>query len=154
MPGVSPESPGFWDARAKRYPTLASGVPDLLVRRVARAAGRRGSVIDVGAGPGRHALPLAARVAAVTAVDSSPGMLAVLGREARRRDITNLTLVKARWGEVEVAPAEVVLASNVVPLVAEAGTFLAAMDRAATRRAFVSMNAVSTDSLVDPIWRH
>ena len=44
-------------------------------------------ILDVGCGPGRHAIELAARGYAVTGIDVSPRFLAIAREEAARRDL-------------------------------------------------------------------
>ncbi|HEY3778474.1 MAG TPA: class I SAM-dependent methyltransferase [Rhizomicrobium sp.] len=58
--------------------------PDALIRRILAAAGlgRGDAVLDLGAGPGLLAIPLARAQMAVTAVDPEPEMLAVLHEAA------------------------------------------------------------------------
>lgn len=63
------------------YPT---GLLDLLVEL---AGGQGGSVVDVGAGIGHLALPLAGRGLAVTAVEPAQAMLAVLEAGAAARNL-------------------------------------------------------------------
>ncbi|HET9444020.1 MAG TPA: class I SAM-dependent methyltransferase [Acidimicrobiales bacterium] len=133
---------------------LDTGPRDPLFPRVAKAAGRRGRVLDVGSGPGRFVLPLAPRVASVTAVDPSEAMLRIVRREARRRGLTNVTTVHSPWPQAEVEPVEVSLCSYVLPLIEEAAPFLRRMDAVTTERAFVSFNAASFDLVFDTFWRH
>jgi SAM-dependent methyltransferase len=147
----------FWDSRAKRYASrmsVANATTDPLYRRLRRATGRRSTVLDVGAGPGRFTLALAPHVAAVTAVDPSGAMLDICRREARRRQLGNVTTVHARWQDADVAAASVVFSSYVLPLVADAAGFLAKLNAAATERAFLYLGAYSLDAVMDPLWRH
>jgi SAM-dependent methyltransferase len=147
----------FWDSRAKRYASrmpVANATTDPLYRRLRRATGRRSTVLDVGAGPGRFTLALAPHVAAVTAVDPSGAMLDICRREARRRQLGNVTTVHARWQDADVAPASVAFSSYVLPLVADAAGFLAKLSAAATERAFLYLGAYSMDAVMDPLWRH
>jgi SAM-dependent methyltransferase len=147
----------FWDSRAKRYASrmpVANASTDPLYRRLRRATGRRSTVLDVGAGPGRFTLALAPHVAAVTAVDPSGAMLDICRREARRRQLGNVTTVHARWQDAEVTPATVAFSSYVLPLVADAAGFLAKLSAAATERAFLYLGAYSMDAVMDPLWRH
>jgi SAM-dependent methyltransferase len=51
------------------------------------AAGRGGSVLDIGCGTGRVALDLAARGHGVTGLDSDPGLVRELARRARQRGL-------------------------------------------------------------------
>lgn len=54
-------------------------------------------VLDVGCGPGTLALPLAARVTAVTAVDFSAAMLAELETRALGKNISAIKTIQASW---------------------------------------------------------
>ncbi|MGH9183287.1 MAG: class I SAM-dependent methyltransferase [Acidimicrobiales bacterium] len=156
VPGRGSVGVAFWDARARRFAAAVAdrGGTDPLVARARRAAGRRGSVLDVGAGPGRLALVLAPRVAQVTAVDPSPRMLAILRREARRRELTNVRAVEGAWEDVEVAPADVGICAYVLPMIADAAGFVARLGAFTRRRAFAELNAAGADVLVEPLWRH
>jgi SAM-dependent methyltransferase len=69
------------------------------------------TLLDIGAGTGRFALPLARRVRRVTALDYSPAMLAILRQKARDAGITNITAVEAALETMAVPPHDVVLAA-------------------------------------------
>ncbi len=150
----------YWNARgrARRYVAAVGETAerDPLFTRMRRVTRRSSTVIDVGAGTGRFTLALASRVGSVVAVDPSRAMLGVLRRAARQRGIGTIRCVEARWEDVAgtLEPADVVVCSYVLPLVAEAEPFLAGMHQACRGRAFVAMNAMSADALVDPFWRH
>ena len=90
-------------------------------------------MIDVGAGTGRHATPLAARLEWVTAVEPSEGM------RSHIPPLDNMTIVASTWEEAEVAPADLVISSHVMYGVAEPVPFLEKMQRSARERVFVMM---------------
>jgi len=58
-------------------------------------------VLDIGAGPGTLAVPLAAHVASVTAVEPAAGMAEVMNEHARKKGVTNLSIVRKRWEDVD-----------------------------------------------------
>lgn len=58
-------------------------------------------VLDIGAGPGTLAVPLAARVASVTAVEPAAGMAEVMSEHALENGVTNLSIVRKRWEDVD-----------------------------------------------------
>jgi SAM-dependent methyltransferase len=146
----------YWNARSRRLAgrSIDAAAADPFMRRLRRSVGRRTTVLDAGAGPGRFAIALAPRVAAVTAVDPSPDMLRLLRREARRRGISNVRTVEGRWEDVDVEPADVAFSSYVLPLVEDAPRFLAKLTAAAQRRAYLYLGAFSADAVFDPLWRH
>ena len=91
--------------------------------------------LDIGAGGGRYALPLALAVREVIAVDPSPGMLHVLREEMADRDIRNVRVVEGRWpaGAEPSLVADVAFIAHVGYDVESIGPFLDAMERSARR---------------------
>ncbi|HWH35321.1 MAG TPA: class I SAM-dependent methyltransferase [Acidimicrobiales bacterium] len=155
-PGIGALGADYWNQRARRYAarTSPSVAGDPLLRRLRRVSGARTTLLDVGSGPGRFALALAPRVAHVVAVDSSETMGDILRRAVRRAGINNVTTVTGRWEDVEVEGTDVALCAYVLPLVEGAANFLAKLDTAARRHAFVYLSALSGDAFHDPLWRH
>mgnify|MGYP000125132571 CR=1 FL=1 len=58
-------------------------------------------MLDIGAGPGTFALPLACRVREVVALEPAAGMTAILSRRIRRRGLSNLRVVERSWQDIE-----------------------------------------------------
>ncbi len=112
------------------------------------------TVIDVGAGTGRFALPLAAHVEHVTAVDPSDAMLTVLRRGADERGVTNLTTVQRRWEQAGDEVADIVFSAFVLTLVADAAGFVSKLDAAARDHVFLYLGSYAEDAVLDPLWRH
>jgi len=109
-----------WDQKenAERYDTNArSGYDDRVKRTLAALKVTRNSrVLDIGAGPGILAIPLAPLVQDITAVEPGAGMVEVLKRHADRDGIRNITCVQKTWEDVDVgrdiaAPYDIVVAS-------------------------------------------
>jgi len=74
------------------------------------------TVLDIGAGPGVLAVPLARRVARVTAVEPAAGMAEVMSEYAKEEGVSNLSIVRKRWEDVDPAadldgPYDIVIAS-------------------------------------------
>lgn len=93
----------------------------------------RKTLVDVGAGTGRHATPLAASLEWVTAVEPSEGMRSQIAT----RD--NMTVVASTWEDAEVAPADLVICCHVLYGVEDPVPFLAKLDSTARERVFVMM---------------
>ena len=95
------------------------------------------SWLDIGAGAGRYALPLALRVREVIALDPSPGMLAALREQAAEHGIANVRAIEARWPMDPAGgpppEADVALIANLGYDVEAIEPFLDAMEAAATR---------------------
>src|SRR2546427_11543551 len=64
----------YWDRRAPSYARITRDRTDSFLRVLEPYLSPRKTLIDVGAGAGRHAVPLAARLEWVTAVEPSQGL--------------------------------------------------------------------------------
>jgi SAM-dependent methyltransferase len=60
-------------------------------------------VLDIGAGPGTLAIPLAPRVKEITAIEPGEGMVAILNERMRKEGITNVTTIQKRWEDIDPA---------------------------------------------------
>lgn len=99
----------YWEnaaSEADGWPTQSCAVT---LATVAANVGAMDTVLDVGAGTGRFALPLARQCRAVTLLDHSPAMLAVASAKAAAAGISNVSFVEATWEEADVEPHDVVL---------------------------------------------
>ena len=98
--------------------------------------------LDIGAGGGRFALPLARRVREVIAIEPSPAMRAVLGEGVAEAGVTNLAVHAARWPvEGWTEQGDVALAAHCLYDNREPIPFLEAMERHARRLCVVSLAA-------------
>ena len=96
--------------------------------------------LDIGAGGGRFALPLARRVRCVIAIEPSPAMRRVLAEGAAAAAVTNLTVHDARWPvEGWTEQADVALAAHCLYDIREPIPFIEAMERNARRLCVVSL---------------
>ncbi|MCG8639453.1 MAG: class I SAM-dependent methyltransferase [Desulfobacterales bacterium] len=73
-------------------------------------------VLDIGAGPGNIAIPMAQVAHSVTTVEPSHGMNAVMEKEMVEKEISNLVRIEKKWEEVDPdkdlnGPYDIVLAS-------------------------------------------
>lgn len=128
-----------WAERAPAYAERVRGLPDALLPALEPYLGPAKTVIDAGAGTGRHAIPLAARVDWVTAVEPSAAMRAQL--EAAGQP-PNLTVIASSWEDAEPAPADLVICSHVLYAVAEPVPFIEKMEALAKERVFVCLRDV------------
>ena len=124
---------GYWDRRAGSYARSTHARSDEFLQVLEPYLSPRKTLIDVGAGTGRHATPLAERLEWVTAVEPSEGMRSHIPA----RD--NITVVASTWEDAEVAPADLVICSHVMYGVADPVSFLEKLQKAARERVFVMM---------------
>lgn len=123
----------YWDRRAVSFARSTAARVDDFLRILDPYLSPRKTLIDVGAGAGRFATPLAQRLEWVTAVEPSVGMRSHIPP----RD--NMTIVASTWEDAQVAPADLVICSHVMYGVADPVPFLDKMQRAAHDRVFVVM---------------
>jgi SAM-dependent methyltransferase len=109
-----------WDKRenADRYAAQSAGEFKKRIRMTLDdlEVGPSTRVLDIGAGPGTLAVPLAPRVKEITAVEPGAGMIAALQERAGKEGIRNITCVQKLWEDVDPArdlngPYDLVIAS-------------------------------------------
>ncbi len=128
-----PRPNDHWTQYARNFKDDPHRAGDEMVEEL-RARIRRGeTLIDVGAGGGRLALPLALSCQRVIAVEPSPSMCAVLRETADEHGIENVSITEAGWAECSVDPADVVLSSHVVYVIQEIEPFVRKMESHARR---------------------
>ena len=103
---------------AKRYDKNAKNEYDDRVRTTIASLEitHDSRVLDIGAGPGTLAIPLAPHIREVTAVEPGAGMVEILRQQAQRDGIGNIICVQKLWEDVNLsqdlkAPYDVVIAS-------------------------------------------
>ncbi len=113
--------------------------------------------LDIGAGAGRYALPLALRVREVIAVEPSAGMRRALRTGTEEHGLTNVRVVPGSWPEAledlgQLPAADVALIAHVGYDIERIGPFLDAMEAAARERCVAVMTDHSPGAVADPFW--
>src|SRR3989304_4930002 len=99
------EKKATWYSQALRYSTYPRKAVEVISTRLTGVI----SLLDVGAGTGSLALPLASQVRKVTALEPSQPMLEILEKKASRLGIKNVKTINASWGEVTMEPHDAIL---------------------------------------------
>ena len=120
-------------------------------------AGRDETWLDIGAGAGRYALPLALRVREVVAVEPSGGMRRALRTGMAEHGIGNVRVIAGSWPDAldELAPLPAVDASLIAHVgydIEAIGPFLDAMEAATRGRCVAMLTDRSPASVADPFW--
>lgn len=90
----------FWNKRSRQY-SESLKYNDRSIQMISRLdIDPECTVLDIGAGPGTLAIPLAKRLKHVTVVEPSSGMLACLRENAADEGLTNITCINRRWEDV------------------------------------------------------
>jgi SAM-dependent methyltransferase len=127
------QDPTYWSRRAARYQRNLSERPDPFLDVLLPWVRPSSTVLDVGAGFGRHAVPLLGRAEWVTVVEPSEGM------RARIPDLPNLTVIASDWLDAAVQPSSVVICAHVLYGVLEPVPFIEKLEQSATERVFLAM---------------
>lgn len=124
-------NPHYWDRRASSFARSTHTRADEFLTVIEPYLSPGKTLIDAGAGTGRHAVPLAERLEWITAVEPSEGMRAMIAA----RD--NMTVVASTWEDAQVAPADLVICCHVLYGVADPVPFITKLDRSARERVFI-----------------
>jgi SAM-dependent methyltransferase len=136
----------YWARRAEGYRKFvreASAGPDPFLECVLRHLRREDTVLDVGAGTGRHAIPLARHARRVIALDPSPAMLRFLREDAASQGLSNVDIIEGTWPEAagQMPPADIVISAHVLYAIEDIVPFLRALDGHARRLCFLYLMA-------------
>ncbi len=126
-------NPHYWDHRSATFARSTAGRAEQFLAVVEPFASPRRTLIDVGAGAGRHSVPLATKLEWVTAVEPSEGMRSHLPA------LANLTVIASAWEDAEVTPADLVICCHVLYGVAEVVPFIEKLEHSARERVFIML---------------
>jgi hypothetical protein len=142
-----------WEPLSPFFKADPHRTDDVEVDRLAQEVTPASTLLDIGGGAGRFALPLALRCHHVTVVEPSPGMGASLRQLAADAGIENVTVVAQRWEEAEVEPAEVVLSAHVIYMIADIRPFVTKLVAHARQKVCMPTFMRPPMSRFAPFWR-
>ena len=134
----------YWARRAEGFRKFAqdsSAGGDPFIDSVLRQLRPEDTVLDVGAGTGRHTIPLARHARRVTALDPSPAMLGFLREDVASQGLTNVDVVEGGWPDAaaQAPQADIVLSAHVVYPIEDIVSFLRALDGQSRRLCFLHL---------------
>jgi SAM-dependent methyltransferase len=128
----------YWVRRARGFAAFSREArPDPFLEKVLAYVDGRSTVLDVGAGAGRHSVPLARVVRRVFAVEPSAAMASHLRRWAQEEGLANIEVIEGAWPEVDAPTCDVAICAHVLYPVAEIEPFLRKLDDSARRYCFL-----------------
>lgn len=136
----------YWARRAVGYQKFvreSAGGSDPFVELLLHRLKPEDVVLDVGAGTGRHTVPLARHCERVIALDPSLAMLRILREEAERQGRHNIEIVEGGWPDAapQAPVADIVISAHVLYPIEEIEDFLRAMDSHGRRLCFLHLMA-------------
>lgn len=140
---VERSTTNFWATRSEWFRPSAQRQlgPDPFLAAVTARVTPAATVLDVGAGGGRYAIPLAARAREVVAVEPAEPMVRVMREEAELAGVRNLRIVQGDWLEAAVEPADIVICSHVIYPIADVVPFLEKLHSATKGTCLLYLNA-------------
>ena len=155
-----PDGPDFYAPVRSIFRADPDRTDDAVLDHLRGLARAGDTWLDIGAGAGRYALPLARIVREVVAVDPSAGMLGSLREGAAEAAITNVRAIEGRWPPTEelraaLGPdpvADAALIAHVGYDVETIGPFVDAMEATARRLCVAVMMDRQPGSLAEGFW--
>lgn len=108
--------------------------------------------LDIGAGGGRYALPLARKVKEVIAVEPSDSMSSLLDEGMAKYGIHNIQLVRSRWPLKDHPRADVALMSHIGYDIEDIGSFLNAMEASSRELCVAILLDAAPTARADLFW--
>lgn len=147
------QSGDFWRPFASAFRDDPRRTDDPNVNRLLQEVNPDTDVLDVGGGAGRLALPFALHCRQVTVVEPSEAMLEQLREGARECGITNVSVLKGDWQEIQADHADIVLCAHVLYGVAGIEPFVQKLVSHSRERVLLLMYMESPQSHLSPFWR-
>jgi len=147
------EPADFWRPYASFFRQDPFRTDDPTLNALLRHVRPQDSVLDVGGGAGRFALPLALRCRRVTVVEPSQSMVEALTEAATEAGIANVDVVVSTWEEAQVPPHDVVLCSHVLYGIERADLFVQKLVEHARRLLLILMFMDAPISAFSRAWR-
>jgi 2-polyprenyl-3-methyl-5-hydroxy-6-metoxy-1,4-benzoquinol methylase len=142
-----------WEGLAGRFRADPLRKDDPLVERIAAELGPDKTLLDVGGGAGRLALPLAFRCRRVTVMDGSEAMIKALRAGADEAGIDNVLPFFGTWMEDVAPPADVVLCAHVVYTEPEIEGFIDKLDAHARKTVLMPTFEHGPQAQLTPLWQ-
>jgi FkbM family methyltransferase len=142
----------YWQGLSALFKQDPRRTDDPDVDVLSRFVNADSTVIDVGAGAGRVALPLALKCRKVVAVEPSVAMCKDLNELKAEYGIGNVEVVEATWEDASVEPADLAFAAHVIYTVKNIAGFIDKLTKSARRIAAVIIWIRAPLYSLNPLW--
>ena len=148
----APERPDFYAPVAAAFKADPRRTDEPTLDVLLSLARPEDTWLDIGAGGGRYALPIALHTREVIALDPSDAMLGILRESMAEFSVPNVRIVQSRWPSNEPVQADVCLISHIGYDIEDIGPFLDAMEAAASRLCVAVLLARAPAAAAEPFW--
>ena len=142
----------FWRNLAPSFRADPRRADDEVLNALVELSAESVSVLDVGGGAGRFAIPLALHCERVTVVDPSPSMLAQLDDSVGEVEGVCVAGIHSEWETAEVEASDMALCSHVVYGVADIRPFIQKLQDHARLRVVIVSFVDSPQAGLAPLW--
>ena len=143
----------FWEGMAQNFKDDPFRKGDPVIDRLEQEFADCGTLVDIGGGAGRLALPLSLSREAVTVVDSSKSMLLELQDSCEEAKIENVSSVFGLWEDAVIDIHEGALCSHVTYGIENIGKFLENVNQYASQRVVIIAFMKSPQAHLESLWR-
>ena len=143
----------FWEGMAQNFKDDPFRKGDPVIDRLEQEFADCGTLVDIGGGAGRLALPLSLSREAVTVVDSSKSMLAELKDSCKEAKIENVASVFGLWEDAVIDIHEGALCSHVTYGIENIGKFLENVNQFVSKRVVIIAFMKSPQAHLESLWR-
>jgi hypothetical protein len=145
--------PDLWSGLAGGFQDDPRRTGDQIIDLVGGWLTPESTLLDVGGGAGRHALPFALRCRHVTVVEPSPAMRAALAESAKSAGIANYSVVAEQWEQASVEAADVVFCAHVVYALADIVPFVRKLEDSSRDYVAIVMAMQAPLTRMSPFWK-
>ena len=143
----------FWEGMAQNFKDDPFRKGDPVIDRLEKEFAECRTLVDIGGGAGRLALPLSLSREAVTVVDSSKSMLLELQDSCEEAKIENVSSVFGLWEDAVIDIHEGALCSHVTYGIENIGKFLENVNQYASKRVVIIAFMKSPQAHLESLWR-
>ncbi|MDX1809865.1 MAG: class I SAM-dependent methyltransferase [Sulfurospirillaceae bacterium] len=143
-----------WDEKAKNYARYTENEDgfEANVLKVLNVDFSKKTVLDIGCGTGVYTIRIAKKALRVDAIDSSKGMLDVLEQDAKRLNISNITIKHTSWSDFHIKNTKYDFAiSTMSPAVSEEDDFIK-MDKCAKVKIYLGWAGVRDNEILESLF--
>ena len=148
----TPPPVDHWVPYAQQFVADPRRADDPLVAALRQLVQPHHVLMDVGAGAGRMALPLALSCRHVVAVEPSASMAATLVQQAASEVIKNISVVQSTWQDAEVERVDIIICCHVVYTVPDIELFVRKLNDHADKIIVVLYDA-PPQSQIHAVWK-
>jgi 2-polyprenyl-3-methyl-5-hydroxy-6-metoxy-1,4-benzoquinol methylase len=138
-----------FDASVKRRREENDPLRDFVLNKISGDT----TLLDIGAGTGSWALPVAQHIRQVTALEPSESMRNILLENLAECRITNVTVIAGRWEGLDIEQHDYVLCSHAMYTSPDIIGFARKMEQAARRACFMLMRLPSANGVMAELSR-